>query len=66
MESWAQGCRDDILALFDNVPLETLDKWVVAYVLERFYPEVAYVLERFYSKVAYVLEKSCIFAQENQ
>lgn len=66
MESWAQGCRDDILALFDNVPLETPDKWVVAYVLERFCPKVAYVLERFCPKVAYVLEKSCIFAQENQ
>ena len=26
MESWAQGCRDDILALFDDVPLGVLCK----------------------------------------
>lgn len=37
--------------------METLNKWGVAYALERFCLKVAYVLERFYPKVAYALEK---------
>ena len=38
----------------------------VAYVLERFHPNIAYVLERFYPKVAYVLENICTFATDLQ
>ena len=38
----------------------------VAYVLERFHPNIDYILERFRPKVAYVLENICTFATDLQ